>query len=96
MSAVPEIKFRFKSTDKTADVEKRIVRVISAHLGIEVGDVKPESDFVTDLGADSLDVIELIMALEDEFGIEISEDAEDAFTTVSTVFDYIKSLKVSQ
>ena len=60
-------------------------------LGVNEDDVKPESKFVDDLGADSLDLVELIMAFEDKFGIEISDEEAEKMVTVKDVLDYISS-----
>ena len=60
-------------------------------LGVEEDNVKPESKFVEDLGADSLDLVELIMAFEDKFGIEISDEEAEKMVTVKDVLDYIDS-----
>ncbi|TET52305.1 MAG: acyl carrier protein [Actinomycetota bacterium] len=62
-------------------------------LGVSEDDVKPESKFVDDLGADSLDLVELIMAFEDKFGIEISDEDAEKMVTVKDVLDYISSQK---
>ena len=60
-------------------------------LGVNDEDIKPESKFVDDLGADSLDLVELIMAFEDKFGIEISDEEAEKMVTVKDVLDYIDS-----
>ena len=62
-------------------------------LGVEEDNVKPESKFVEDLGADSLDLVELIMAFEDKFAIEISDEEAEKMVTVKDVLDYINSKK---
>ena len=62
-------------------------------LGVNEDDVKLESKFVDDLGADSLDLVELIMAFEDKFGIEISDEEAEKMVTVKDVLDYISSKK---
>ena len=62
-------------------------------LGVEEDNVKPESKFVEDLGADSLDLVELIMAFEDKFAIEISDEEAEKMVTVKDVIDYIDSKK---
>jgi acyl carrier protein len=60
-------------------------------LGVNESDIKPESKFVDDLGADSLDLVELIMAFEDKFGIEISDEEAEKMVTIKDVLDYIGS-----
>ena len=76
------------------DTRSRITKIIKEQLGVEESEVKPEASFVDDLGADSLDTVEILMAIEEEFGIEIpDEDAENA-KTVEDVTSYInKHLK---
>ena len=76
------------------DTRSRITKIIKEQLGVEASEVKPEASFVDDLGADSLDTVEILMAIEEEFGIEIpDEDAENA-KTVEDVISYInKHLK---
>ncbi len=73
-----------------ADVEK-VKEIIVEKLGVDESEVKPETSFVEDLGADSLDLVELIMALEDEFGVEISDEDAEKITTVREALDYINS-----
>ena len=68
-----------------ADVEVKVKKIISEQLGVPESDVKPEASFVNDLGADSLDTVELVMALEEEFSVEIpDEDAEKIATVAMT------------
>jgi acyl carrier protein len=64
--------------------------VISKQLGIDSEKIKPEADFSKALGADSLDVVELVMAIEDEFDIEIEDEAASKITSVQDVLDYIE------
>ena len=74
------------------DTRSRITKIIKEQLGVEASEVKPEASFVDDLGADSLDTVEILMAIEEEFGIEIpDEDAENA-KTVEDVISYIDNL----
>lgn len=74
-----------------ADVESKVKKIISEQLGVPESDVKPESSFVNDLGADSLDTVELVMALEEEFGIEIPDEDAEKIATVQNAIDYIKA-----
>ncbi len=67
----------------------RVRKIICRELDVEEDDVRPESSFVDDLGADSLDTVELVMALEEEFSIEIPDGDAEKITTVQSVLDYI-------
>lgn len=69
--------------------EDRVKTIVVDHLGVEAGDVKPEASFIDDLGADSLDIVELVMAFEEEFGVEIPDDAAEKITTVGDAINYI-------
>jgi acyl carrier protein len=74
-----------------ADVVSRITKIIVDRLGVEEAEVKLEATFKEDLGADSLDVVELVMELEDEFDLEISDEDAEKISTVKDVVDYINS-----
>ncbi|ACO04044.1 MAG TPA: acyl carrier protein [Persephonella sp.] len=74
-------------------MEERIKEIIADQLGIDVEQIKPESKFVDDLGADSLDVVELIMAFEEEFDVEIPDEDAEKIQTVGDVINYIKEKK---
>ena len=74
-----------------ADVEAKVKKIISEQLGVPDGDVKPEASFVNDLGADSLDTVELVMALEEEFSVEIPDEDAEKIATVQNAIDYIKA-----
>jgi acyl carrier protein len=74
-----------------ADVEAKVKKIISEQLGVPEGDVKPEASFVNDLGADSLDTVELVMALEEEFGVEIPDEDAEKIATVQNAIEYIKA-----
>lgn len=74
-----------------ADVEAKVRKIISEQLGVPEADVKSEASFVNDLGADSLDTVELVMALEEEFGVEIPDEDAEKIVTVQNAIDYIKA-----
>ncbi|OGW33827.1 MAG: acyl carrier protein [Nitrospirae bacterium GWD2_57_9] len=74
-----------------ADVDAKVKKIISEQLGVPEADVKPEASFVNDLGADSLDTVELVMALEEEFGVEIPDEDAEKIATVQNAVDYIKA-----
>lgn len=70
-------------------LEERVTRVIVDSLGVNAEQVTPDASFVNDLGADSLDTIELIMAFEEEFGVNIPDEVAEQFTTVGSVLEYL-------
>jgi len=74
-----------------ADIDAKVKKIISEQLGVPEGDVKSEASFVNDLGADSLDTVELVMALEEEFGVEIPDEEAEKIATVQNAIDYIKA-----
>jgi acyl carrier protein len=69
--------------------EDRVKTIVVDHLGVEASEVKPEASFIDDLGADSLDIVELVMAFEEEFGVEIPDDAAEKIATVGDAIKYI-------
>lgn len=73
------------------DIEQRVKKVIAEQLSINEADIKNESAFIEDLGADSLDTVELVMALEDAFKIEIPDDQQEKLRTVQQAIDYIQT-----
>ena len=73
------------------DVEQRIRKIVAEQLGVNESDVKNESSFVNDLGADSLDTVELVMALEEEFDCEIPDEEAEKIDTVQEAIDYVNS-----
>ena len=72
-------------------VEQRVKKIVAEQLGVNDADIKPESTFVDDLGADSLDTVELVMALEEEFECEIPDEEAEKITNVQQAIDYVKS-----
>jgi acyl carrier protein len=79
------------------DVVEKVKQIISEQLGVDEGEVTPSASFVDDLGADSLDQVELVMALEEAFGVEIPDEDAEKIRTVQDAIDYIdKHAKVSK
>lgn len=72
-------------------IEERVKDIIAEQLGVKKEEIKQESSFIDDLGADSLDTVELVMALEEEFGIEIPDEDTEKMTTVGEAVKYIES-----
>ena len=73
------------------NIEQRVKKIVAEQLGVAEADIKTESSFVEDLGADSLDNVELVMALEEEFECEIPDEEAEKITTVQQAVDYIKA-----
>ena len=76
-----------------SDTEEQVKKIVVDHLGIDESKVNGESKFIDDLGADSLDTVELVMAFEEKFGIEIPDDAAETILTVQNAIDYIDTKK---
>ena len=72
-------------------VDERVINIVAEQLGIGVDEVSNESSFIDDLGADSLDTVELVMALEEEFDVEISDEQAENISTVQSAIDYINN-----
>jgi acyl carrier protein len=76
-----------------SEIAEKIKRIVVDHLGVDEAKVTPEASFIDDLGADSLDTVELVMAFEEEFNVEIPEDAAEKIATVKDAIDYIEKQK---
>jgi len=72
-----------------SDTADRVKKIVVEHLGVEEDKVTPDASFIDDLGADSLDSVELVMAFEEEFGVEIPDDAAEKINTVGDAIKYI-------
>jgi acyl carrier protein len=73
-----------------SDVAERVKKIVIDHLGVDEAKVTDSASFIDDLGADSLDTVELVMAFEEEFGVEIPDDAAEKIVTVKDATDYIE------
>ena len=73
------------------NIEQRVKKIVAEQLGVNESEIKIESSFVDDLGADSLDTVELVMALEEEFECEIPDEEAEKISTVQAAIDYIKA-----
>ncbi len=74
-----------------SDVAERVRKIVVEHLGVEAEKVTEDASFIDDLGADSLDTVELVMAFEDEFGVEIPDDAAEKILTVKDAISFISA-----
>jgi len=72
-----------------SDIAERVKKIVAEHLGVEADKVVPEASFIDDLGADSLDTVELVMAFEEEFSVEIPDDVAEKILTVQNAIDFI-------
>jgi acyl carrier protein len=79
-----------KRIKEMTDIAERVKKIVVEHLGVEDDKVTEAASFVDDLGADSLDTVELVMAFEEEFGVEIPDDVAEKILTVKDAIDYIK------
>ncbi|WP_303273907.1 acyl carrier protein [Turicimonas muris] len=75
------------------NIEQQVKKVVAEQLSINEADIKDDSAFIADLGADSLNTVELVMALEDNFGIEIPDEQQEKIQTVQDAIDFIKANK---
>ena len=77
----------------TSPVEQKVKSIIADQLGVGEDEIKPESSFIEDLGADSLDIVELVMAMEEEFEVEIPDEEAENIKTVGDAINYINTHK---
>jgi len=76
-----------------SDTAERVKKIVVEHLGVEADKVVEKASFIDDLGADSLDTVELVMAFEEEFGVEIPDDAAETIQTVADAVNYLDANK---
>ncbi|MFZ3032572.1 MAG: acyl carrier protein [Parvibaculum sp.] len=74
-----------------SDIGERLKKIVVEHLGVDADKVSENASFIDDLGADSLDNVELVMAFEEEFGVEIPDDAAEKILTVKDAIDFVKA-----
>jgi acyl carrier protein len=82
---------RYKEQQVMENIEQRVRKIVAEQLGVNEAEIKNESSFVDDLGADSLDTVELVMALEEEFSTEIPDEEAEKITTVQQAIDYVRN-----
>ena len=75
---------------QACDVRERVVRIVVEHLGVDTGKVTDTAAFIDDLGADSIDTVELVIAFEEEFGVEVPDDAAETMITVGDAIRYLE------
>jgi acyl carrier protein len=78
-----------------SEIADKVKKIVVEHLGVEESKVTSEASFIDDLGADSLDTVELVMAFEEAFGVEIPEDAAEKISTVKDAVEYIEKQKAA-
>lgn len=78
-----------------SDIFKKVAQVVAEQLSVELAEIKLESNFIEDLGADSLDTVELLMALEETFDCEIDESVASSLVTVQDIVNYVNELEVA-
>jgi acyl carrier protein len=88
--------FIYEDLNMAATVADRVKKIVVEQLGVKEEDITNESSFVDDLGADSLDTVELVMALEEEFGIEIQDEEAEKITTIQQAIDFIEKNKLKE
>ncbi len=74
-----------------AEIQEKVIAIVAEQMGVDKSEIKRESSFMNDLNADSLDIVELVMEFEDQFGTSIPDDQSDKIQTVGSAIDYIKA-----
>lgn len=93
MERISEIHTRSNNKENNmSDITSRVIAVVADQLSVDASEIRAESSFQDDLGADSLDLVELIMAMEEEFDVKIDDDAAQKIKTVQNAVDFINSL----
>jgi acyl carrier protein len=91
----PETKVNAGVAEPMSEIADKVKKIVVEHLGVDEAKVTLEASFIDDLGADSLDTVELVMAFEEAFGVEIPEDAAEKISTVKDAIDYIEKQKAA-
>jgi acyl carrier protein len=84
-----------RGSNQMSDVAERVKKIVVEHLGVEPEKVVDKASFIDDLGADSLDIVELVMAFEEEFGVEIPDDAAETILTVGDAVKFLETAKTA-
>ena len=96
MECIPPKRVVSRRSPKVASVEERVIDIVAEQLGVSKDQITRETSFVNDLGADSLDTVELVMELEEEFDINIPDDAAEKIQTVGQAIDHIEKAVAKQ
>ncbi len=94
-SIAPPYRLTTEGMEIMSDIAERVKKIVVEHLGVDAAKVTDNASFIDDLGADSLDTVELVMAFEEEFGVEIPDDAAEKIVTVKNAVDYINQKKAA-
>jgi acyl carrier protein len=89
------VRTRQQEIESMSETAEKVKKIVVEHLGVEEAKVTPEASFIDDLGADSLDTVELVMAFEEAFGVEIPDDAAEKIQTVKDAIDFIEKSQPS-
>jgi len=92
---IPRFSITTEGFEIMSDIAERVKKIVVEHLGVDAAKVTDNASFIDDLGADSLDTVELVMAFEEEFSVEIPDDAAEKIATVKDAIDFISSKKAA-